>query len=164
MLEYLSGLHIERMEAEHQRELEDWQQKYQQSKVARESSIDSIARGMAELAAASAAPATIAIPQASITSAKLAPPALQQQAPQSGPLVEIAEDDMAKCTNCKSCYQTVSELFEKTRILVDGSAQEVGRVIPGVLDKVQLTSELIQRASRAANECDAEIIRFHQPD
>ena len=57
MLQYLSGLHIDRMEASHHEELEEWQQKYQQSSIARETSIDSIARGMAELAAASGAPA-----------------------------------------------------------------------------------------------------------
>ena len=31
-------------------------------------------------------------------------------------LVEITEADQPKCTNCKACYQDVSELFEKTTI------------------------------------------------
>ncbi|MCK4675851.1 MAG: pyruvate-flavodoxin oxidoreductase, partial [Gammaproteobacteria bacterium] len=57
MLEYLGGLHIEHMEKVHREELDNWQQKYRQSSVARESSIDSIARGMAELASISGSPA-----------------------------------------------------------------------------------------------------------
>jgi pyruvate-ferredoxin/flavodoxin oxidoreductase len=79
------------------------------------------------------------------------------------PLVAIADDDLAKCTNCKTCYQDLSELFEKTTIVVDGEAKEVSRVIPGALDKVQLTPEIIARASRVADDCDAEIIQFNQP-
>ncbi len=39
----------------------------------------------------------------------------------------IAEEDLAKCTNCKTCYQDVSELFEKTTIVVDGETKEVGQ-------------------------------------
>jgi pyruvate-ferredoxin/flavodoxin oxidoreductase len=77
--------------------------------------------------------------------------------------VEIAADDMPKCTNCKTCYQDLSELFEKTKIIVDGQPKEVSRVIPGALEKVELTAELIHRASRVADDCDAEIIRFHRP-
>ena len=77
--------------------------------------------------------------------------------------MEIADDDLAKCTNCKTCYQDLSELFEKTKIMVDGEPKEVSRVIPGVLNKIEITPELIHRASRVADDCDAEIIRFHQP-
>ena len=79
------------------------------------------------------------------------------------PLVEITEEDMGKCTNCKSCYQQVSELFEKTKMVVAGETKEVSRVIPGVFEKIEITPELISRASRIADECDVEIIQFHQP-
>ena len=82
---------------------------------------------------------------------------------QGAPLVSITEADMAKCTNCKTCYQDLSELFEKTTIVVDGKALEVSRVIPGALERVQLTPELIAKAARIADDCDAEIIRFNQP-
>ena len=70
---------------------------------------------------------------------------------------------MSKCTNCKSCYQQVSELFEKTKIVVEGKTKAVSRVIPGVFEKIKITPELVNRASRVADECDVEIIRFHQP-
>jgi pyruvate-ferredoxin/flavodoxin oxidoreductase len=66
---------------------------------------------------------------------------------------------MPKCTNCKTCYQDLSELFEKTRIVVDGQAKEVGRLIPGALDHVTVTPDLLSRIARVAANCDAEIIR-----
>ena len=168
MLEYLGGLHIDRMEDSHQQQLDDWQQKYQQSNIARENSIDSIARGMAELASASGAPATPmekAIP-VSITSAVQTAgqtPTLEQAAAGEGALVEITDEDMPKCTNCKTCYQDLGELFEKTKIVVEGSTKEVSRVIPGIFDKIEITPELVQHASRIADDCDAEIIHFHPP-
>jgi pyruvate-ferredoxin/flavodoxin oxidoreductase len=168
MLEYLGGLHIDRMEDSHHRELEDWIQKYEQSNIAREDAIDSIARGMAELASASGAPtmpADLGIP---VSVGAIALPATADTAPartgqQGSPLVEITEEDMPKCTNCKTCYQDCSELFEKTTIVVDGDSKVVSRVIPGVLDRIDITPELVQRASRVADDCDAEIIRFHPP-
>lgn len=128
--------------------------------------MDSIARGMAELASVSGAPAagTATVPLSSIglpSRPQEAPPSPTATAAQ--PLVEIAADDMSKCTNCRTCYQDLSELFEKTKIIVDGQPKEVSRVIPGVLEKVELTAELIHRASRVADDCDAEIIRFHRP-
>ena len=165
MLEYLSGLHIERLHASHRAQLDEWRERYEVSVKERESSIDDIARGMSELAAASSAPAggpSIAtVPVSAITTAR-------QEAPGAAPggagrpLVEITE--IAKCTNCKTCYQDVSELFEKTTIVVAGDAKEVSRVIPGILDKIKPTPDLIRRASRLASDCDAEIIRFHQPN
>jgi len=168
MLEYLGGLHIDRMEDSHRLQVEDWQQKYQQSNAARENSIDSIARGMAELATASGAPATpmektIPVSIASAVQTAAQTPSLEQVGSSGGALVEITEEDLPKCTNCKTCYQDVSELFEKTRIVVEGTTREVSRVIPGIFDKIEITDELVQRASRVADDCDAEIIRFHPP-
>ena len=173
MLEYLGGLHIEHMQTSHHQELEEWQQRYQQSNVAREASIDSIARGMAELASVSGAPASPSlkgIPVNVTGAAEAAVPAATQQASapaqavaSGGKPVEITAADMPKCTNCKACYQDVSELFEKTTIVVEGASKVVSRVIPGIFDRVVLTRELVQRAARVADECDAEIIRFNPP-
>ena len=80
------------------------------------------------------------------------------------PLVVITEEDTPKCTDCKTCYQDLSELFEKTTMVVDGQAKTVSRVIPGSLDTVALTPDLIRRASRVADDCDAEIIQFNAPN
>ncbi len=170
MLEYLGGLHIERMVDSHRQQLEEWQQRYRQSNVAREASIDSIARGMAELASVSGAPASPSlggIPVNVIGAAEaMAPATAPQPAVADGAAagrvpVEITQEDMPRCTNCKACYQDVSELFEKTTIVFEGTSKVVSRVIPGIFDRVELTPELLQRASRVADECDAEIIRFH---
>ena len=68
-------------------------------------------------------------------------------------------EDPAKCTNCKTCYQDLSELFEKTRIVVDGESREVGRLIPGILERITPTPELKSRIKRVSANCDAEIIR-----
>ncbi|MGD1984629.1 MAG: thiamine pyrophosphate-dependent enzyme, partial [Chromatiaceae bacterium] len=171
MLEYLGGLHIERMEDSHVREMREWQERYQQSNVAREASIDSIARGMAELASVSGAPASPlqGIPVNVINTAQTGSskagqaPASTGAAAAGDVLVEITEADQPKCTNCKACYQDISELFERTTIVVDGASKVVSRVIPGVFDQVELTPDMVQRASRIADECDAEIIRFNPP-
>jgi len=171
MLEYLSGLHIDRLNEEHLKEVDEWRQQYQQSNQQREGSIDAIARGMSELATASNAPLGSS---AGMTETALPMPRSNRQTAQSQaaggagaaqtlPLVSIAEEVMAKCTNCKTCYQDLSELFEKTTIVVEGKAMEVSRVIPGALEKIQITPEIIAKASRIADDCDAEIIEFNQP-
>ena len=76
-------------------------------------------------------------------------------------LVTLAEEDIAKCNNCKTCYQDLSELFEKTKIVVDGATKEVGHLIPGALDRVKVTPELKAKVARVAANCDAEIIHEH---
>jgi pyruvate-ferredoxin/flavodoxin oxidoreductase len=167
MLEYLSGLHIDRMEQTHSHEVAEWRSKYEEANAEREATIDSIARGMAELAASSGAPAAAASPMGAVSVA-VAPPssaaAPAEEVPAGDlPLVEITEDDMALCTNCKTCYEDLGELFELIKIMVDGKPREVSRVKPGVLDTIEITPELIQRAKKVADNCDAEIIRFHNP-
>ena len=52
----------------------------------------------------------------------------------------------------------MGELFEKTSIVVDGVAKEVGHLIPGALDHIKMTPELRSKLSRVAANCDAEII------
>ena len=122
---------------------------------------------MAELASSTSAPAAPAtlesIPVAVVPKPTTEMPVEGGVAAGALPLVEITEEDMPKCTNCKSCYQQVSELFEKTKMVVEGETKEVSRVIPGVFEKVEMTPDLIKRASRVADECDVEIIQFHQP-
>jgi len=166
MLEYLGGLHVDRLQESHRRELEQWRKKYEEADTRREGSIDAIARGMAELAASSDVPATPtsqSIPVEAITRGPSVGAPEAEPTGSQAPLVEITEADLPKCTNCKACYQDLRELFEKTKIMVDGKPKEVSRVIPGVLEKIELTPELIRAAARVANDCDAEIIRFHQP-
>jgi pyruvate-ferredoxin/flavodoxin oxidoreductase len=164
MLQYLSGLHIDRLNEAHSEQLAEWQQKYRDSRQERESSIDSIANAMSELASSSSAPLggdslipTVLAPSAAGDAAPKA--AAKGEAPKAGGLPVIAVEDMPNCTNCKTCYQDLGEVFEKTKIIVGGETKEVSRVIPGILEKIEITPELLRRASRVAADCDAEIIR-----
>ena len=90
--------------------------------------------------------------------AKAAAPAA---ATNGGAFVTVAEEDLAKCNNCKTCYQDLPELFEKTKIMVNGAPLEIGHLIPGAIDRVKLTPELKAKVARVAANCDAEIIHEH---
>ncbi len=158
-LQYLAGLDVAKLDADHRAELEALQRQYGEALEARESSIDSIARAMSELAASSNAPASSGV-AAALTSGGAAPAAAATPAAATGgsAVVTLAEADLVKCNNCKTCYQDLSELFEKATIVVDGVTKEVGRLIPGALERVKITPELRARAARVAANCDAEII------
>ena len=112
---------------------------------------------MADLATASKAPAgggVIPIMPVSNTPA----PAATTPLPSGGePLLTF--EGSQKCTNCKTCYQELPELFEKTRIVVNGESREVAQLIPGALERVVATPELKSRIRRVSANCDAEIIR-----
>ena len=71
----------------------------------------------------------------------------------------MVADAAAKCTNCKTCYQDLPELFEKVTVMVDGTAKEVGHLIAGAVDRVAVTEELKAKIARVVANCDAEIIQ-----
>ncbi|WP_435236782.1 2-oxoacid:acceptor oxidoreductase family protein [Psychromonas sp. PT13] len=160
MLQYISGQHMVKIEQAHQAQITQWQARYQQAVDEKEQAIDTIADGLAELAlttgSLSAAP-SIPIAQVEPTTT----PNLTDTA--NKPLVVINEANQHKCTNCKTCYQELGELFEKTTIVDNGQAKVVSRVIPGALDNIEITDDLIRRAARVADECSAEIIEFNAP-
>ena len=159
LLQYLDGQHVSKMSAEYRATIAALQAQLQESQKDREASLDGFARAMSELAAASQAPlaasggATIPI----VPVPAVAPTAAKAAADEA--LVTYDEADQAKCTNCKTCYQNLPELFEKTRIVVDGESREIGRLIPGILERIEATPELKARVARVAANCDAEIIR-----
>jgi pyruvate-ferredoxin/flavodoxin oxidoreductase len=162
-LQYLAGIDVVQLDASHRSELAALRQQYDTAVNDRETSLDSIARAMSELAASSNAPITGV---AAAMSGAAAAPATQAAAPAkaaggNGALVSLAETDISKCTNCKTCYQELGELFEKTTIIVEGVSKEVGHLIPGVLEKVKPTPELKTKVARVAANCDAEIIHEH---
>lgn len=37
----------------------------------------------------------------------------------------VTIEDSAKCTNCKTCYQDLSEIFEKTKMVINGESRDV---------------------------------------
>ena len=75
----------------------------------------------------------------------------------AAPIVTMA--DQTKCTNCKTCYQDLSEIFEKTKVVINGESREVAQIIPGALERIEVTPELKARIKRVSANCDAEIIR-----
>jgi len=165
-LQYLAGLDVAKLDTDHHVEMETLKREVKEATEARESSIDSIARAMSELASSSSAPASGSVGHAPVGVTthliSAAPAAATPAAPGNGAApVTLADEDVPKCSNCKTCYQEIPELFEKTRIVVDGAAKEVGHLIPGALERVKVTPELKARIARVAANCDAEIIHAH---
>ncbi|MFT6984616.1 MAG: pyruvate-ferredoxin/flavodoxin oxidoreductase [Psychromonas sp.] len=160
MLQYISGQHLVKIEQDHQQQITQWQQRYQQAIQDKEQAIDNIANGLAELAMTKGdfSPAqSIPVTQVDATQASSSTVATDK------PLVFISDQDQGKCTDCKTCYQQLGELFEKVTIVDNGAAKVVSRVIPGALENIVISDELVSRAARIAAECDAEIIQFNAP-
>lgn len=158
-LQYLAGQPVKAMDAAHRSEMETMQQRYQDLATEREASLDSLAKAMSELASSSGAPVS-----RNIMSFGGGAPAPATAAPaadgngSSGPIVTLAESDIAQCTNCKTCYQDLGELFEQTTIAENGTVKEVGHLKPGALEQVKVTPELKSRIAKVVDNCDAEII------
>ncbi len=156
-LQYLAGINVELVDANHKAELEAITAKYNAAINDRETTLDSIAQAMSELAASSKAPASSGLSLG--LGAPAAPATAAPIAPANGSAVASFDDvNIAKCTNCKTCYTDVPELFEKTKIVVDGSPKEVAHMIPGAVEKVKVTAELKAKVARVAANCDAEIV------
>ena len=117
---------------------------------------------MSELAASSNAPiGGVALPGLSAGAAPAAAPAKAAAQNGNGAFVSLSDDDISKCTNCKTCYQDLPEIFEKTQIVANGATKEVAHMIPGALQKVKATPEIKSKVARVAANCDAEIIHEH---
>jgi pyruvate-ferredoxin/flavodoxin oxidoreductase len=163
MLQYLAGFHVATMDASHRAAIDALQAQVKESAKQHDTSLDAIARAMSELAASSKAPVGGAktIPIVPVGggggSGAAAPAAAEAATAVADALVTIV--DQTKCTNCKTCYQDIPELFEKTRMVIGGESREVARLIPGALEKVTVTPELRARIKRVSANCDAEIIR-----
>ncbi len=160
MLQYISGQQLVKIEQDYQLQLKQWQQRYQQAVEAKEQAIDSIANGLAELAMTTGAfSPEQSIPVTQVEAVQSAVSALSTDKP----LVVITDERQGECTDCKTCYQQLGELFEKVTIVDNGIAKVVSRVIPDALENTVITDELISRAARIADECDAEIIHLNAP-
>lgn len=157
-LQYLAGIDIQEIDASHKAELEGLQSQYKAAVDSRETAIDSIARAMSELAASSKAPASGGLGIALGGAAPAAAPVAAAAAVNGSAVVSFDEANIDKCTNCKTCYTQLPELFEKTKIVVDGSSKDVAHLIPGAIAKVKSTPELKGKVARVAANCDAEIV------
>ncbi|OHC65773.1 MAG: pyruvate-flavodoxin oxidoreductase [Rhodocyclales bacterium GWA2_65_20] len=167
LLQYLAGQHVDKMSESHRAGMATLQAQYQDSVTQRDTSLDSFARAMSELAASSKAqpgggtviPIMAVGGGASVANPVASPAAAAGAAGSGEALVTLSPEDVAKCTDCKTCYQDIPELFERTRVIIDGVPRDVARLIPGALERVTVTEELKARIKRVAANCDAEIIR-----
>ena len=165
-LQYLDGQHVEKMEASHRVSMDGLMVKYQELTKQRDISLDDFARSMSELAASSKAqPVHFSLSPmgqgGSVSQASTSAPVSAPSANGNGEaVVSLSPDDREQCTNCKTCYQDLPEIFEKTRLIVDGESREAAQMIPGVLDHITMTPELKNRVKRVAANCDAEIIHY----
>ena len=108
-LQYLAGQDVARLDANHHLELETLRHQYEEAVDARESfdrldrpgdvrarrRVEGAACGGLSLALGARRPAA-------------APSAAPAAAKSNGAAVSLAEEDVAKCTNCKTCYQDAS--------------------------------------------------------
>ena len=161
LLQYLAGQHVSKMSAEYQAGIAALKAQVQDGMKQRDSSLDSFARAMSELAASSKAQVGngVTIPIVPVSGAAPAASAPVAATATADALVTYDEADQVKCTNCKTCYQDLSEIFEKTKMVINGETREVARIIPGVLERIEVTPELKARIKRVSANCDAEIIR-----
>ena len=159
LLQFLDGQHVAKLDESRRADIEALQAQYQESVTLRDSSLDTFARAMSELAASSKAPVAAArtIPITPAASAAAAPAGAATAVADALVTYDIA--DQVKCTDCKTCYQDLPELFQKTRVVVDGQSKDVAQLIPGALAKVKVTTELKSRIARVVASCDSEIIR-----
>ncbi|MDH4016798.1 MAG: pyruvate-flavodoxin oxidoreductase, partial [Actinomycetota bacterium] len=166
-LQYLSGVHEGQLTALHRADFEELKASYEQATAARESSMDDIARAMSDLATSSRAPAGgglgAALPGSlgtggGPTAASAAPAPAGAVDTLAGP-IHLDPADEPLCNDCGTCYQELPQFFEKATIVVDGSAQQIARMIPGAAETVEVTPEIAKRIERVKATCDAEIIR-----
>jgi pyruvate-ferredoxin/flavodoxin oxidoreductase len=161
-LQYLAGFDVQRLDADYRAAIDALQAEVKQSAEQRDGSLDAIARAMSELAASSKAPVAGFVKSIPIVTAGAVAPAAAETATAVADAANdalVTIEDSTRCTNCRTCYQDIPELFEKSRIVVNGEAREAARLIPGVLERVSATPELKARIKRVSANCDAEIIK-----
>ena len=149
----------------HRTDFEELKAKYEQATSARETSLDDIARAMADLATSSRAPSGGGLAGgfggglgAGAPAATPADSAGSAVGVMTGP-VHLDPADEALCTDCGTCYQELPQFFEKATVVIDGEATQIARMIPGAVERVEITPEIAKRIERVKATCDAEIIR-----
>ena len=157
-LQFLSGQSEAALSVQHRAELQAWSSRYGEAIDARESSLDAIAKAMADLAVASGAPAGGPL-QLGLGFAGATPLVEPVEAVATARPIWLDVDDLPNCNDCATCYQELPQLFEKATIVVDGEPRTVGRMRPDALVDLEVTAELAARILRVKGTCDAEIIQ-----
>ncbi len=173
-LRYLSGQTQAEVDKAYLDEIDALKAKYDEALEQRETSLDDIAKAMADLVASSRVPggrpATVTTtlpafrPTASAAGAAGAPEAEAAGAAPAasgaeGKAVWLEPSDEHLCNDCGTCYQELPQFFRKKTEVIDGEARIIAEFIPGSLDGVEITADVQKRIDRVKDNCDAEIIR-----
>jgi pyruvate-ferredoxin/flavodoxin oxidoreductase len=176
-LQYLAGVHEAQLTALHRSDFDDLKARYDDAMAQRESSLDAIAQAMTELATSSTTPSGgfsfggAAAPGGGAGATAASTTAAAGSAPAAagtggGATVAVASApvwldpaDEALCTDCGTCYQELPQFFEKTTKVFDGAARVVAQMVPGAVDRVEVTPALQKRIDRVKATCDSEIIK-----
>lgn len=163
VLQYLGGQDLAKAAAASKEKIDSLMAQYQEAIEQRESSLDNIAKSMSELALSSKtalanSSLTIPVNQVGNTPSISSVTAPAKESAHSA-IISMENDDEEKCTNCKTCYQELPNIFEHIKIVVNGESREVAHIIDGSLEHIQVTPELIQRVQKVKDNCDAEILR-----
>ncbi len=167
MLRFLSGQTQAQLDTAHREELGALKAKYDEALEQRETSLDDIAKAMADLVSSSRTPGgrpatvTTSLPEFRPTASAAAEAgAPEPEAAGAGDkAVWLDPADEHLCNDCGTCYQELPQFFRKTTQVVDGEARIVAQFIPGSLDGVEITPDVAKRIQRVKDTCDAEIIR-----
>jgi pyruvate-ferredoxin/flavodoxin oxidoreductase len=162
MLQYLSGQHEAQLADRLNGELAALRARYDEAVAAQETSLDALARTMADLATASRAPvpAGFGVGPAPAGLAGVAPaPAAASAVGVLDAPIYLDPADQARCTDCGTCYQELPQLFRRTTTVIDGEVRSVAEMVPDALAHLEVTPELQARIDRVKATCDAEILR-----
>lgn len=164
LLQYLDGQHVAKLSADYQATIDALKAEVTAAAAQHDASLDSFAQAMVKLASSTQAPTTSG--PASMTGARI-PVVGVEETPvltvgagdEHAASALVTMTDPSRCTNCKTCYQDMPELFEKTQQVINGETREMARLIPEALARIQVTPELKARLQRVSANCDAEIIQ-----
>jgi pyruvate-ferredoxin/flavodoxin oxidoreductase len=177
LLRFLAGRDAQMTAKQTAQAMQTLQDQLAQAQAERDQGIDDIAHALAALATGKSAtlpsfgttPSVAAAPAAAAATSTPAAGAAAAATPvasanglgpkPAGVPIWLAEQDIAKCTDCATCYQELPAIFESTVIVVDGEAKNVSRMKPGALDGLDMTPELDVVMQRVKDTCDAEIIQ-----
>lgn len=171
LLQFLAGQRTRQLTSAHTVALERLRAEFEDATRARESSLDEIARAMSELAATggpATGPGFVPPPPLASASAASVVGARALSAPRqaaaalaeaSTAVVTLLENDQTLCSDCKTCYTEMPELFESATFIENGVSRRVARMIPGALERLELTPANLARIRKVIDNCDSEIIR-----
>ncbi|MCL2523772.1 MAG: 2-oxoacid:acceptor oxidoreductase family protein [Betaproteobacteria bacterium] len=172
LLRWLAGRDAALTARDAQQALQALRDDLAEARAERDKGIDDIAHALAALATSND-PGAVTIPGFGVGVPVVAAPAATpapavpaasaaasgRGSKPAGAPIWLAEQDIAKCSDCATCYQELPAIFEQTTIVVDGEAKDVAHMKPGALDGLEITPTLTATMERVRDTCDSEIMQ-----